>query len=56
MKRHILSFVKSPLGYVANFVATASCYLPVPAIVERAIAASCETLCLRDGVQDDMMF
>jgi hypothetical protein len=48
MRSHILSFIKSPIGYLCNFAAH---------FVEgRAICWACETFCLRDGVQDDMWF
>ena len=56
--KHVLSFFRSPIGYVINAVATVLVYVPVPlpAIVDRAISALCETFCAHDGVQDDALF
>lgn len=54
--RHIASFLRSPLGYIANFIATVTVYTGAPEWADRMIGAACETLCLRDGVQDDPLF
>lgn len=48
MKSHILSFIKSPIGYAFNFVAHFN--------GSRFVCWGCETFCLRDGVQDDCWF
>ena len=58
MKRHLLSFLRSPLGYLANFVATvtAHCGPTVEDFTARPIIWACETFCVPDGVQDDMLF
>jgi hypothetical protein len=54
--RHLVSFLRSPLGYIVNLVATITAHTGAPACADRWICAACETLCLRDGVQDDMLF
>lgn len=62
--KHLLSFVRCPLGYVANLLATLFVYLErVPGLRRASIAISdyvlapvCEALCLRDGVQDEPLF
>lgn len=59
MKRHITSFLRSPIGYIANFIASATCYLPHWAnrlLFDWWICSLCEIFCLKDGVQDDAMF
>jgi hypothetical protein len=58
MKRHLLSFLRSPLGYVANFLATVTvhCGETVERVTARPIIWACETFAVRDGVQDDMLF
>jgi len=55
--KYLISFLKSPLGFVFNFLATLSVYLIyVPKTVDKLIILGCETFCLKDGIQDDMMF
>ena len=54
--RHLLSFMKSPLGYAFNLLATISCYVRVPALVTLWICRGCECFCINDGIQDDMLF
>lgn len=59
--RHFVSFLRSPLGYVCNLLATVFVHaekLHEPAFrwVGDKLAPACETFCLRDGVQDDMLF
>lgn len=61
--RHILSFLRSPLGYILNFLCTLLVHaesLPGLANPMRAagewLSGPCEILCARDGVQDDMLF
>jgi hypothetical protein len=58
MIRHLLSFVRSPLGYVVNLLATLDAHVPGdrPVWYDSAFSAACEALCLRDGIQDDVMF
>jgi len=51
MKKHIVSFLKSPVGYFFNFIA----HLPIIGNLG-IIADACETFCLRDGVQDEVWF
>lgn len=48
MKKHILSFLKSPIGYIFNFIAhfNGSAF----------VANCCEAFCLHDGVQDEVWF
>jgi len=55
MKRHAISFLKSPIGYLANLIATLDCYIwvPVPTDVQCWL---CETFAIKDGIQDDCMF
>lgn len=61
--RHLLSFVRCPLGYALNFVCTVAVYaerLPglhwTAGAVGDWLAGGCEAICIRDGVQDDMLF
>lgn len=61
--RHIISFVKAPLGYTANLISTLLVYAERAPLVGRAaewaglkMADVCEAICIRDGVQDDMLF
>lgn len=62
--RHLLSLLRSPLGYVANLIATCHGYVcdwPGMAWLDadpitRTLCAACETFCARDGVQDDVLF
>lgn len=64
MRKHLLSFARGPLGYVANLIATLLVHVErVPLIGRAAIALSdyvlapiCEAVCLRDGVQDEPLF
>ena len=51
-----MSFLRSPIGYIANFLATVTCYVPVPRIAEEGIYRLCEAFCVKDGVQDDPLF
>jgi hypothetical protein len=48
MKAHIISFVKSPVGYLFNLLAHFN--------GSRFVCWGCETFCLHDGVQDDCWF
>lgn len=58
MKRHLLSFLRSPIGYVVNFLATVLCHGPtwLDVALERPVVWACETFCASDGVQNDMLF
>lgn len=62
MKRHISSFVKSPIGYTLNLIVTATAatgidQLPVLRYIDRhVLVPMCEALCLRDGVQNCRLF
>jgi hypothetical protein len=51
MKKHLVSFLKSPVGYAFNFLA----HLPLVGSLG-LIASGCEVFCLRDGVQDEVWF
>lgn len=60
---HLLSFVRSPIGYILNLLATIMVYaerLPlvggVFVVAGEWITGPCEALCARDGIQDDMLF
>ena len=55
MFKHIVSFVRCPIGYVLNFVATACCLLGPyePLWLEGMLAKACQAICIPDGVQDD---
>jgi len=53
------SFAKSPIGYLANLLATLATKLPRKLEDRLAggwLCAICETFCLKDGVQDDPLF
>ena len=61
--KHIVSFLRSPIGYALNLLATLAVHaaaLPgmgwIDWVFERTLLGACEALCLRDGVQDDMLF
>ena len=58
MKRHLLSFLRSPIGYVLNLIATVSQYAPVidRIIPDHVMARLCETFCAKDDVQSDVLF
>ena len=45
MRKHLTSFIKSPIGYAFNFIAHFN--------GSRFVCWGCETFCLNDGVQDD---
>ena len=45
MRKHLTSFIKSPIGYVFNFIAHFN--------GSRFVCWGCETFCLNDGIQDD---
>ncbi len=51
MKKHLLSFLKSPLGYTFNFLA----HIPLVRDLN-PIINGCEFFCLRDGIQDEVWF
>lgn len=61
--KHVVSFIKCPLGYVANLAVTVLVHaerLPVagPAAewLGLKLCSVCDVLCLRDGVQDEPLF
>ena len=61
--RHLLSFVRCPLGYLLNFVCTVLVYAERQSLLHRPARAAgdtlarwCEAICIRDGIQDDMLF
>jgi hypothetical protein len=58
MKRHLLSFLRSPIGYACNFIATLSGYFPIidKVIPDHVMARLCETFCAHDDVQSDVLF
>lgn len=62
MKRHLLSFLRSPHGYAINFVATATealqlHELPIVGwIYSHTVCPLGCMFCLRDGVQDDPLW
>lgn len=59
MKKHLISFLKSPIGYIANFIATLTQYVPEWVncwFFDWWIIPVCEICCLKDGIQDDPMF
>jgi hypothetical protein len=58
MARHLLSFARSPIGYIVNLLATCFCHAPqwLEELAEPVMASLCEQFCARDGVQDDMLF
>lgn len=63
MLKHVVSFLKSPVGYVLNLVASALVVgesLPVIGrgcvVVGGWVARPCDALCARDGIQDRPLF
>lgn len=61
MLRHIRSFIRAPLGYVANLVASITYRIPGinhPMLhwVDYPICWACDTFCINDGIQDDPLF
>lgn len=55
MKRHITSFLKAPIGYVANLIATLDAH-GVTLLPDAWQCWLCETFCAKDGIQDDCMW
>jgi len=56
MRKHFVSILRSPIGYILNLIATINQYIPAPKSMENWLCAGCETFCLNDGVQDDPLF
>ena len=54
MKKHLVSFLHSPLGYAFNFLASVDQYIWV--MPDKWLSKCCEEFCLNDGVQDDPLF
>lgn len=61
--RYLVSFIRSPLGFMLNLLATVLCHVEkVPGLKKPMmwcgdqLSKACEVICLRDGVQDDMLF
>lgn len=59
MQKHMLSFLRSPVGYIAKLLATVGTKLPT--VIETALfgqwlCTACEVFCLQDGIQDDCLF
>ena len=61
--RYLVSFIRSPLGFMLNLLATVLCHMEkVPGLKKPMmwcgdqLSWACEVICLRDGVQDDMLF
>lgn len=59
MRKHLISFAKSPIGYLANLLATLATKLPRK-VEDRFfgewLCGICEAFCVKDGVQDDPLF
>ena len=55
MRRHLLSFLRSPIGYMANFVGTATAAFGLDrwSWLESLCCWLCNNFCLNDGIQDD---
>ena len=55
MLKHTYSFLRNPLGYIANFTATMFASFGWDRIgwVDSILASSCERLCSHDGIQND---
>lgn len=55
MIRHLLSILRSPIGYFANLLATLSSCLGhrEPLWLEHCLVWLCETFCATDGIQND---
>ena len=61
--RHFFSFLRCPLGYLLNALVTLLIYAErLPGLhdaMQRVgdwLIPACEAFCLRDGIQDDMLF
>ena len=54
--QYLISFLKSPLGFIFNFFATLSVHLGFPECSNKFLCWGCETFCINDGIQDDMLF
>ena len=54
--RHLISFLRSPVGYIANLLATLTVYTGSPAWIDRPLCKLCDTFCVPDGVQNDPLF
>lgn len=63
MHPHLISFIKAPVGYTLNALASLAMLAePAPVVGRAAVVVGgwlvrpCDLLCLRDGVQDEPMF
>lgn len=63
MVKHLISFARSPIGYILNLLCTVLVYaeqLPIAGrlalMAGNVLARPADILCARDGVQDDMLF
>jgi hypothetical protein len=54
--QYLISFLKSPLGFIFNLLATITVYINVPNFVDKFICKGCQSFCINDGIQDDCMF
>lgn len=54
--RHLVSFLRSPVGYIANLLATITSYTGLPAMLDKALCKLCDAFCVPDGVQNDPLF
>lgn len=61
--RHLVSFLKSPLGYLLNLLATLLVYaerLPIIGAntpkLDKHLIPLLESFCIQDGIQDNPLF
>jgi len=58
MIRHLISFLKCPIGYILNVIVCVLHYCPksIEMAADYVTIPLCETFCLNDGIQDDSLF
>ena len=54
--KYLISFIKAPIGFIFNLLATITVYIYSPKVLDKFLCWGCETFCINDGIQDDMMF
>lgn len=56
---YVMSFIKAPIGFLVNFLCTVTCYIPWVKDwiwLDHVFSPLAEMFCIKDGIQDDVMF
>lgn len=53
MRKHLVSFLRAPIGYILNAVASLPCMDSMPDSQLGCIGQACDAMCIADGVQDE---